>query len=78
MGPMSRQNDPLFRSLQPAEVMQALRGIWKLDGEMVVLEVDQEKNVMIASTYEGEAVDPKAVIQGGVQVQAFQSHADGH
>ena len=78
MGPMPRKKDPLFRSLPPAEVMQALRGIWKLDGDMVVLEVDQEKNVMIASTYEGEAVDPKPVIQRGVQVQAFQSNTNGH
>ena len=67
----------ISRSLPPAGIMQALRGIWKLDGEMVVLEVDQERNVLIASTYEGKPVDPKPVIQRGVQVQTFEAHRNG-
>jgi len=75
---MLQRIEPQFRDLPPAEVMQALRGIWKLDGQMVVLEVDQEKRVMIASTYEGEAVDPRPVIQRGTQVQAFEPHTNGH
>jgi hypothetical protein len=67
----------ISRSLPPAAVMQALRGIWKLDGDMIVLEVDQEMNVLIASTYEGQPVDPKPVIQRGVQVQTFEAHRNG-
>ena len=67
----------ISRSLPPEGVMQALRGIWKLDGEMVVLEVDQEKNVLIASTYEGQPLDPKPVIQRGIQVETFEEHRNG-
>ena len=55
--------EPAFRSLLPSDLMQALRGIWEMDDEMVVIEVDQERHVLIASTYEGEPRDPRPVIQ---------------
>lgn len=69
--------EPAFRNLHASDLMQALRGIWELDEEMVVVEVDQERHVLIASTYEGEPLDPRPVIQKGVQVRAFQAHRNG-
>ena len=77
MCPPAQTKKPLSRTLPPSELMQALRGLWELDGEMVVVEVDQEKGVIIASTYEGEAVDPRPVIQKGIQVRMFEQHRNG-
>ena len=48
-----------------------------LRGEMVVVEVDQEKGVIIASTYLGQPVDPRPVICEGVQVKMFEKHRIG-
>ena len=73
----ARVMEPAFRNLLPTELMQALRGIWEHDNRMVVVEVDQERQVLIASTYEGEPLDPRPVIQKGVQVKAFEAHKNG-
>jgi hypothetical protein len=64
----------VHRALPPTELMQSLRGIWKFEGEMLVVEVDQERSVLIASTYEGDPVDPRPVVLQGTQVQAFAPH----
>lgn len=68
---------PTSRDLQAADLMQALRGIWNVDEKMVVVEVDQERHTLIASTYEGEPLDPRPVIQKGIQVKAFAVHKNG-
>jgi hypothetical protein len=68
---------PTARDLQAADLMQALRGIWKLDDQMVVVEVDQERHSLIASTYEGEPLDPLPVLRNGTQVKAFAIHRNG-
>ena len=59
-------------------MLQALRGIWTLRGQELVLDIDQETGELMASTYEGKPVDPMAVIATGVQVRAFIEHPIGH
>jgi hypothetical protein len=73
----AKMMEPAFRQLLPTELMQTLRGIWEHDDRMVVVEVDQERQVLIASTYEGEPLDPRPVIQKGIQVKAFEAHRNG-
>ena len=69
--------EPAFPSLLPSDVRQALRGIWKQDEEMFVIEGDQERHVLMASTYGGEPPDARPVIQKGVQFRAFRTHRNG-
>ena len=56
------------------ELLQALRGIWEMDGQKTVLEVDQEAGELLACTYQGGKVDPRPIITRGIQVQAFERH----
>ena len=56
------------------ELLQALRGIWEMDGQKLVLEVDQETGELLACTYQGGKVDPRPIITRGIQVRAFETH----
>jgi hypothetical protein len=64
--------------IRGAELLNALRGIWTLGGQELVLDIDQETGEVLASTYEGEPVDPRPVIVRGVQVRAFAEQPIGH
>ena len=57
------------------ELLQALRGIWEMDGQKLVLEVDQETGELLACTYKGAHVDPRPIITRGIQRQAFERHS---
>jgi hypothetical protein len=54
------------------EVLQALRGIWEVGGQEMVVEVDQETGELMACTYEGEHLDPCSVVTAGIQLRPFQ------
>ncbi len=41
------------------------------------VEVDQERHSLIASTYEGEPLDPRPVLRKGTQVKAFATNKTG-
>ncbi|MBT8397825.1 MAG: hypothetical protein HKO65_19100 [Gemmatimonadetes bacterium] len=58
--------------IQAPELLHALRGIWKLGGQELVLDIDQETGELLACTYEGEHVDPRPVITKGIQVRPFE------
>lgn len=59
--------------IQARELFHALRGIWELEGQEMVLEIDQETGELLACTYEGEQVDPRPIITRGTQVRPFES-----
>ena len=69
----SPRSKPASRVDAP-EVLQALRGIWEVGGQEVVVEVDQETGELMACTYEGEPMDPCSVITAGVQLRPFNRH----
>ena len=65
------KSDTNGRILGP-ELFRALRGIWELEGQELVLDIDQETGELMACTYEGDHVDPRPVITRGIQVRAFE------
>ena len=60
------------------ELLNALRGIWTLGGQELVLDIDQETGEVMACTYEGRRVDPRPVIARGVQIRAFAEQPIEH
>ena len=54
------------------ELFRALRGIWQVEGEEMVVEVDQETGELMACTYDGEPVDPCGVLTRGSQLRPFE------
>ncbi len=53
--------------IKAPELFPALRGIWRLEGQELVVDIDQDTRELVACTYEGEHVDPRPFITGGVQ-----------
>ena len=51
------------------DLFQALRGVWKFEGQKVVLEVDQETGELLGLTGEGEGIDPRAIVTKGVLIK---------
>jgi hypothetical protein len=62
--PSGRVNHP--------ELYRALRGIWTLEGEEFVVEIDQETGGLMACDYRGEAMDPRWIVTRGVLVRPFE------
>ena len=60
------------------ELFRVLRGIWRLNAQELVVEVDQETGELMACTYEAEDVDPCSVVTKGVQVRSFEPRSRGH
>jgi hypothetical protein len=54
--------------------IRALRGTWELRGELFVLEKEPETGVLIASTADGQRVNPIPIITMGKKVQGWESH----
>jgi hypothetical protein len=54
------------------ELFRALRGIWDLEGQELVIDIDQETGELMACTYKREQVDPRPVITRGIQVRSFE------
>ena len=75
--PSPPSSDSHGRILGP-ELFHALRGIWELEGQELVLDIDQETGELLACTYEGDHVDPRPVITKGVQIRAFERYQVGN
>jgi hypothetical protein len=72
LDPSRAPRDSGYHRVDAPEVLQALRGIWELAGEELVVEVDQETGELMACTYEGEHLDPCSVVTTGIQLRPFQ------
>jgi hypothetical protein len=48
--------------------VQALLGVWELEGEVVKMEQEPESGVLIASRIGGELVNPVRVISRGTKI----------
>ena len=83
-----QEGSPLDARLAPAlsqagrvchlDLFRVLRGIWRLNAQELVVEVDQETGELMACTYEAEDVDPCSVVTKGVQVRSFEPRSAGH
>jgi hypothetical protein len=62
--------------IQGSELFKALRGIWQLEGQELVIDIDQETGELMACTYEGEKIDPRSVITPGAPGQALRKAPD--
>ena len=78
MAPPASPSDPAEGRIQGPELFHALRGIWTLEGQELVVDIDQETGELLACTYEGDHVDPRPVITRGVQVRPFEKHSIGN
>lgn len=78
MAPSSPPSGDIDGRILGPELFQALRGIWELEGQELVLDIDQETGELLACTYEGNHVDPRPVITRGVQVKAFEKYQVGN
>ena len=78
MAPTVSPSKPSEGRILGPELFRALRGIWTLEGQELVLDIDQETGELLACTYEGEPIDPRPVITRGIQVRAFEKQTIGN
>lgn len=56
------------------ELFETLRGIWEMNGQELVVDVDQATGELMACDYEGEHVDPRSIVTQGIQLRGFTTH----